>query len=219
MSAPITLYGFWRSNAAFRVRVALNIKGVDYREIPVDLDAGEQHTAEALARNPQGAVPALIEGDGAPLTQSLAILEYIEERFPEPALLPSDPAGRARVRSLASNVACDVHPLLVPRVRRYLTDEAGLGADDFRRWMTHWVGRGLRGIEANLTSSPSTGRFCHGDAITLADICVTGLALIPRLFKLDVPDAPVLNRIVDRCFADPAFARAHPLKQDGAPTG
>ena len=133
----IDVYGHWRSNAMYRVRVALKLKGVAYREIPVDIDAGEQRSPEFLARNPMGAVPALVEGELPPLTQSLALLEFIEERFPEPPLLPADARGRARVRSLACDVACDTHPLIVPRVRRYLTTEAGLDADAWRAWTTH----------------------------------------------------------------------------------
>ena len=214
---PLEIYGFWRSNAMYRVRVALNLKGVPFHEIPVDLDAGAQLRPEFLARNPQGSVPALLDGDLPPLTQSLALLEYLEERFPDPPLLPKDLRGRARVRALACNVACDIHPLIVPRVRAYLAREAGFDAEAFRRWLAHWVGHGLDGLEANLSTSPETGRFCHGDDVTLADICVTGLAMIGRVFKLDLPRTPVLTGIVDHCLAEPAFAAADPLKQPGAP--
>ncbi len=214
---PLDVYGFWRSNAMYRVRVALNLKGVPYNEIPVNLDTGEQHTAEFLARNPQAAVPALIEDDLPALTQSLAILEYLEERYPEPPILPADPRGRARVRALACNVACDTHPLIVPRVRTYLMKEAGFDQAAFRRWLAHWVGRGLNGLEASLSGSRETGRFCHGDRVTMADICVTGLAIIPRVFKLDVPATPTVTRIVDSCLAEPAFAKADPMQQPDAP--
>ena len=214
---PLDVYGYWRSNAMYRVRVALNFKKVPYNEIPVDLDAGEQHAPDSVARNPQAAVPALVEGDLPALTQSLAILEYLEERYPEPPMLPADPRGRARVRALAYNVASDTHPLIVPRVRTYLTDKAGFDQAAFRRWITHWVGRGLEGLEANLSGSRDTGRFCHGDRITMADICVTGLALIPRVFKLDVPATPTVTRIVESCLAEPAFAKADPMKQPDAP--
>lgn len=214
----IQIYGFWRSNAAYRVRVALNLKGVAYREIPVDLDAGAQHEAEFIRRNPQASVPALVEGDLPALTQSLALLEYIEERHPAPPLLPADPRGRARVRSLCCNVACDTHPLLVPRVRKYLAAHTDIGADGFRRWAIHWVGHGLEGLERNLSGSRDTGRFCHGDQVGLADICVAGLVVLGRVLKLDVPDTPVLTAVVDRCLAEPAFARADPSLQAGAPT-
>ena len=214
---PLDIYGFWRSNAMYRVRVALYLKNVPFHEIPVDLDAGAQLDPDFLARNPQGAVPALVEGGLPPLTQSLALLEYLEERFPEPPLLPRGLRARARVRALACNVACDIHPLIVPRVRKYLAREAGVDADGFRRWLAHWVGHGLEGLEANLSASPETGRFCHGDTVTIADICVTGLAEIGRLFKLDLPQTPILSRIVERCRAEPAFAKADPLAQPGAP--
>ena len=213
----LDIYGYWRSNAMYRLRVALNLKGVAYREIPVNLDAGEQHAPAFKARNPQASVPALVEGDLPALTQSLALLEYVEERYPEPPLLPADLRGRARVRALACNVACDIHPLIVPRVRRYLTAEAGFDHDGFRAWVTHWVGHGLEGLEANLAGSAETGRFCHGDAVTLADICVAGLVMIGDVLKLDVPRTPILTAIVDRCRAEPAFAAAEPLNQPDAP--
>ena len=216
---PLEFYGYWRSNAMYRLRVALNLKGVPYREIPVNLDAGEQHAPGFVARNPMAAVPALVDGDLPPLTQSLALLEYLEERFPEPPILPADLRGRARVRALAATVAADTHPLIVPRVRHYLTDRGGFDADAFRAWVTHWVGQGLEGLEANLAHSPETGRFCHGDRITVADICVSGLALIGRVFKLDVPKTPVLSAIVERCLAEDAFARAEPSRQPDAPQG
>ncbi len=214
---PLEIYGYWRSNAMYRLRVALNLKGVAFREIPVNLDAGEQHAPDFVARNPQAAVPALLDGDLPPLTQSLALLEYVEERYPEPPILPADARGRARVRALACNVACDTHPLLVPRVRAYLTTKGGFDADMFRAWVTHWVGHGLEGLEANLSASPETGRFCHGDRITMADICVSGLAMIGRVFKLDVPKTPTVTAILDRCWAEPAFAAAEPSRQPDAP--
>jgi maleylacetoacetate isomerase len=216
---PLEIYGFWRSNAMYRLRVALNLKGIPYREIPVNLDAGEQHAPDFLARNPMGAVPALVEGDLPPLTQSLALLEKLEELHPEPPILPRDPRGRARVRALAATVASDTHPLIVPRVRTYLTTKAGFDADAFRAWVSHWVGQGLSGLEANLARSPETGRFCHGDQITMADICVSGLVMIGRVFKLDVPSTPVLSAIVERCMAEDAFAKAEPSRQPDFPRG
>ena len=216
-SQLIDVYGHWRSNATYRVRVAMNLKGVSYREIPVDLDADEQRSPAFLSRNPMGAVPALVEGDFPPITQSLALLEYIEERFPDPPLLPADARGRARVRSIACDVACDTHPLIVPRVRKYLTATAGFDADAFRAWTTHWVGTGLESLDAKLNASADTGRFCHGDAVTMADICASGLAMIGRIFKLDVPRTPTLTAILDRCMEQKAFAEAEASCQPGAP--
>lgn len=215
----IEVYGHWRSNAMYRVRVALNLKGVVYRERPVDIDAGEQRSAEFLARNPMGAVPALVEGDLPPLTQSLALLEYIDERYPEPPLLPADARGRARVRSIACDVACDTHPLIVPRVRKYLTTTGGFDGDAWRAWTTHWVGTGMESLEAKLKASPDTGRFCHRDSITVADICASGMAMIGRIFKLDLPKTPILTGILDRCMAEKAFADAEASRQPGAPKG
>ena len=215
----IDIYGHWRSNAMYRVRVALKIKGVAFREVPVDIDVGEQRSPEFLRRNPMGAVPALVEGDLPPLTQSLALLEYIEERYPEPPLLPADARGRAWVRSIACDVACDTHPLIVPRVREYLMTTGGFDADAWRAWTTRWVGAGMESLEAKLNASPDTGRFCHGDRITVADICASGMAMIGRIFKLDLPPTPTLTAILDRCRAEPAFAEAEASRQPGAPRG
>ena len=213
----IDVYGHWRSNAMYRVRVALNLKGVAYRELPVDLDAGEQRSPEFLARNPMGAVPALVEGDLPPLTQSLALLEYIEERYPEPPLLPADARGRARVRSIACDVACDTHPLIVPRLRRYLTTTGGFDGEAWRAWTTHWVGTGMESLEEKLNASRDTGRFCHGDSVTIADICASGMAMIGRIFKLDLPKTPTLTAILERCGNEHAFAAAEASRQPGAP--
>ena len=214
---PIEIYGHWRSNAVYRLRVAMNLKGVPFRELPVDIDGGEQRSPAFLARNPMGAVPALVEGDGPPLTQSLALLEYIEELYPEPPLLPSDARGRARVRSIACDVACDTHPLIVPRVRKYLTTTGGFDADGWRAWTTHWVGTGMESLEAKLVASPDTGRFCNGDRITIADICASGMAMIGRIFSLDLPKTPTLSAILERCRTERAFADAEASRQPGAP--
>ncbi len=216
MTQPLTIYGFWRSNATYRIRVALNIKGISYQEIPVDLDNGEQYAADFLLRNPSAAVPAVIVPGGAPITQSLAILEYIEELHPEPPLLPAGARARARVRAFASDVACDSHPLIVPRVKKYLLG-AGFGDAEFREWQRHWITTGLRSIESKLAKSPETGLYCQGDAVTIADICLAGLAMAARLFKFEIDDIPTVDRIVDTCFALEAFARADPMKQSDAP--
>jgi maleylacetoacetate isomerase/maleylpyruvate isomerase len=214
----LVLYGFWRSMAAYRVRVALALKGLAAQEFPIDLDAGEQFAPDFLAVNPESAVPALIEPGQAPLTQSMAILEYLEERFPEPPLLPADLHGRARVRSLAALVVSDTHPLIVPRVRTNLTAEAGFDDAAFRAWSAHWITRGLATIEARLANDPATGAFCHGDGVTFADICLANLGLAARTLRFDLGQTPTVARILERCDALDAFAGAHPRRQLGAPS-
>jgi maleylacetoacetate isomerase/maleylpyruvate isomerase len=210
------LYGYWRSMAAYRVRVALNLKGLAAQETPIDLDAGEQLAPAFLAVNPEGAVPALIDEEGRAITQSMAILEYLEERFPDPPLLPADPTGRARVRSLAAVVVSDTHPLMVPRVRTYLTAN-GMDERALRAWSLHWVARGLGVIEARLARDAATGVFSHGDRPTLADLCLASLAVPIKTFGVDVAPYPTVARIVDACEKLDAFARAHPRLQAGAP--
>lgn len=222
MAEALRLYGFWRSAATFRVRAALNLKGIAYEEVPINLDGGEQNQPAYRAVNPDGSVPALVEPTlvkpgGNKLTQSLAILEYLEERYPETPLLPRDLHERARVRSLADLIACDSHPLIVPRVREWMIHEAELGADQWRAWQTQWFGAGMRGMEARLVDDPATGRFCHGGTPTIADLCLVSLALGVRVFKLDTGATPTVDRIVEACLAEEAFARAHPLRQVGAP--
>jgi len=213
----LALYGFWRSMAAYRVRVALALKSVAVQEVAIDLDAGEQFAPGFLAVNPEGAVPALIEPGQAPLTQSMAILEYLEERYPQPPLLPADPHGRARVRSLAALVVSDTHPLIVPRVRTYLAAEAGFDEAAVHAWSAHWVTRGLTAMEARLAGSPATGAFCHGDAVTFADICLGNLGIAARNLRIDLTQTPTVARIVERCDALEAFAKAYPLRQLDAP--
>ncbi len=211
------MYGFWRSQATFRVRVAMNLKGIAYREIPVDLDKGEQHGSEYQAINPLGGVPALMV-DGKPMTQSLAILEYLEDVHPEPALLPKDPLGRARVRGLAAIAVSDAHPLIVPRVRRYLSESAGFDAETWKAWQTQWFTASLRGYEARLAGSEATGGFCHGETPTIADICLAGLVAGSRLFSIPVGGVPTVERIMSRCMAEPAFERARAVHQSDFPS-
>ena len=183
-----------------------------------DPTAGEQFAPDFLAVNPEGAVPALLEPGHAPLTQSMAILEYLEERYPEPPLLPADLHGRARVRSLAALIVSDTHPLMVPRVRTYLADEAGFDEQALRAWSTHWASRGLASMEARLAADPATGAFCHGDAVSFADICLANLGIVARdLLRIDLGPMPTVARIIARCDALGAFANAHPLRQLGAP--
>jgi maleylacetoacetate isomerase len=212
------LYGFWRSLATLRVRIAMNLKGVAREEVMIDLNAAAQHSPEYRAVNPQGVLPALVDGDRPPLFQSMAILEYLEERFPTPPLLPSDPGGRARVRGLALIVACDAHPLIVPRIREFLEQQFQLSEAQRLAWSQHWLGEGLRAVEAHLVNDPETGALCHGDTISMADVCLVSLAVGYRhYFQGRVEEFPKCAKVVERCLADPAFADAHPLRQPGAP--
>ena len=212
------LYGFWRSLASYRVRVALAMKGMQAEEISVDLLKGRQNSDDYLAVNPQGVVPALVLDEGGPpLFQSLAILEYLEETRPQPSLLPKDPRGRARVRGLALIAAADGHPLVTPRIRTYLEKEMKQDESSRNRWLAHWTMRALDAIEGHLSKEKETGRFCHGDTPTIADICVTS-QMIGALayFNCDTKAMPTAMRIYNQCMEIDAFAKAHPLKQAGA---
>ena len=211
------LYGFWRSLATFRVRIALNMKGLPFEETMVNLPKGEQFLPEYKAVNPQSVLPALVDGEGPPLFQSMAILEYLDEMHPQPPLLPQDPRDRARVRALALIVAADAHPLVIPRIRNFLNKEYGVEEKVAEDWCRYWIGRACEALEANLASDRRTGRFCHGDAPTLADICLASHIAGANLFKVDLAPYPNCKRIVDNCLGIEAFARAHPLKQPGAP--
>jgi maleylacetoacetate isomerase len=213
----VKFFAFWRSLASFRVRIALNLKGLPAEVVDVDLMKGRQREAEYRAVNPQMVLPALVDGDGPPLFQSLAILEYLDETHPEPPLLPKEPRARARVRGLAQIVACDSHPLLVPRVREYLEHELKLDEAERLKWIHHWIGAALGALEANLAASHETGRYCQGDAVTIADICLVSQAVGAGFYKYDTSPFPTVRRIVDTCLQNEAFARAHPLKQPGAP--
>ena len=211
-----TLYGFWRSMAAYRVRVALYLKGIQVHEAAVNLDAGEQLSPEFLALNPEGALPALVEPGEPALTQSIAILEYLNERYPEPPLLPTDLHARARVRSLTALIASDTHPLIVPRVRSYLSTHASFDHAAWRAWATHWVTRGGAAMEKRLAADPATGVFCHGDQVSFADITLASLIVVARAIKFELTQIPTITRIVQRCEQMEAFQRASPLAQAGA---
>jgi maleylacetoacetate isomerase/maleylpyruvate isomerase len=215
----VKLYGFWRSLATYRVRVALGLKGIAAEEISIDILKGRQFTDEYKALNPQSVVPALVlEDGGAPLFQSVAILEYLDETHPQPALLPKDPRGRARVRGLALIAAADGHPLIVPRIRSYLEKDMGLDEASRNKWLAHWTLKALEAIEAHLVNEKETGRFCHGDAPTMADICLAGQVIgATSYFGCDVSKVPTAMRIYGECMKLPAFERAHPLKQPEAP--
>jgi maleylacetoacetate isomerase/maleylpyruvate isomerase len=211
------LFTFWRSMAAWRVRIALNLKGLKADSVYVDLDAGAQRDGAYREVNPQMALPALIDGEGPALFQSLAIVEYLDEVHPEPPLLPADPRGRARVRGLAMILASDSHPLLVPRVRAYLERELKLSEEQRQQWARHWVIDGLTAVEAHLARDRETGRFCHGGAPTLADICLVGHVGVARWLNCDLAALPTATRIAAACGALPAFAQAHPQAQADAP--
>jgi maleylacetoacetate isomerase len=214
----VKLFSFWRSLATFRVRIALNLKGIVPDEIvDVNLMQGKQRADAFRAVNPQMLIPALIDKEGPALFQSLAIIEYLDETHPEPPLLPSGPQARARVRALAQIVACDSHPLMVPRVREYLEHELKLDEAARVKWIQHWLGEALKALEANLSASRETGRYCQGDAISLADICLVSQAVGASFFNYDLAPFPTVRRIVDQCMQQDAFARAHPLRQPGAP--
>jgi len=212
------LHGYWRSSAAWRVRIALNLKGMDWADSPVHLvrDGGEQRRPGFLRLNPQGLVPALETADGV-LTQSLAIIEYLEETHSAPPLLPADPVGRARVRGLAQLVASDIHPLNNLRVLQYLRDS--LGIDDARRdaWYRHWVMEGLRALETRLAGEAATGVFCHGDTPGLADCCLVPQLYNARRYQCPLDGFPTLLRIDAACGEREAFRRAHPDSQPDAP--
>jgi maleylacetoacetate isomerase len=211
------LYSFWRSLATFRVRIALNLKGLAPDVVDVDLLKGQQRNPDFRAVNPQMLIPALVEDDGRVLFQSLAILEYLDEVRPDPPLLPRDPSDRARVRALAMIVACDAHPLLVPRVRNFLEREFKLDEPARLKWIHHWIREALLALETHLDRDPQTGRYCHGDRVTIADICLVSHAVGAKLFNVDLAPYPTVARIVDACLKDNVFARAHPLEQPGAP--
>ena len=216
-SPVFDLYAFWRTSATFRVRVALNLKGMVANEKFINMDAGEQRSADYLRINPLGGLPTLAEPGHAPITQSLAILEFLEETKPLPALLPADRHGRARVRSLCGMLAADTHPLITPRVKKYLTTEGGFDEAAWRRWQTQWFGTGLAALEQRLASEPQTGLYCHGDVPTMADICLASVVAVMRVFKIEVPNIPMIDRIVVQCSTLDAFARAEPSRQVGAP--
>lgn len=211
------LYGHWRSLATLRVRIALNLKGIEPEVVFIDLSKGEQLSDAYSKVNPEMVLPTLVDGSGPPLYQSLAILEYLDETHPKPPLLPADARGRARVRALAMIVAADSHPLMVPRVRNFLEGEFQLDEAQRAKWIGHFVHKGLHALEANLARDAETGKFCHGDQPTMADICLVGQVIGAGYFKLDVSAYPTVKRIADACMAIDAFARAHPLKQPDAP--
>jgi maleylacetoacetate isomerase/maleylpyruvate isomerase len=211
------LYSYWRSQATFRVRIALNLKGIAVEDSFIHLEKGDQYTDAYKAVNPLSVVPSLVLDDGTTLTQSMAILEYLEETHPAPALLPAHPLDRARVRAICQIAVSDSHPLMVPRVRHYLERELGLDEPTRTKWIQHWIGTAMRAIEAHLAGDKRTGRYCHGDAPTLADVCLVAQVVGARGQQCDLTPYPTAVRIADDCLKIPAFANAHPRLRPDAP--
>jgi maleylacetoacetate isomerase len=209
------LYDFWSSSAAYRVRIGLALKGLPYERVVVNrLNGVEEPGYHGV--NPQGFVPTL-EVDGGRLIQSLAILEYLDERHPEPPLLPRDPLGRARVRALSGLVACDIQPLNNQRVQDALLGEFGLDEAGLQHWYARWIGEGFAALERLLADSPETGRFCHGEVPGLADICLVPQVFNARRWRCDLGSYPTVRRIDEACRALPAFQAASPERQPDCP--
>lgn len=209
------LHGYYRSSASFRVRIALNLKGVTYDDTPWHLRHGAHLDAAFGAINPHKLIPVL-DDDGALLTQSMAIIEYLDETHPAPAFLPSTARDRAYVRALAQSIACDIHPIDNLRVLKYLrehfaADEAAVGT-----WYNHWIATGFAGLEAILAHDPRTGQFCFGNSPGLADILLVPQVVNAGNYKLDMQPYPTIQRIFDQCMTLPAFERAHPRHQADA---
>jgi len=211
------LYTYFRSSAAYRVRIALNLKGLGYDAVPVHLlkDGGQQRQEEFRNINPSGLVPAF-QDERITLTQSMAIIEYLEERFPAVPLMPQDAPGRARVRELAQIIACDIHPLNNLRVLRHLVKELELSEEQKTAWIRHWIGEGLTSLESHLARDPAAGPFCHGAAPTIADCFLVPQVFNAERFGIDLGACPNISRIYALCVDLPAFAAAHPSQQPDA---
>ena len=210
MTRPI-LYDYWRSSAAYRVRIALNLKGIDYESRAIDLRDDQQKSSEYRALNPQGLVPTL-EIDGQRLTQSLAIINYLDLKYPNQPLLPASAASRAHVVAMAMTVACDIHPLNNLRVLKYLKHELGQSQEAVDRWYTHWIEEGLPALEA--LARPQAGRFLFGDAPTGADVCLVPQLYNARRYNVPLDDYPTLLRAEENANKIEAFAAAHPDRQE-----
>jgi len=214
----LKLYSFWRSSAAYRVRIALNLKGLAYELVPVNLakDGGEQHSEGYHEVNPQELVPVLSHG-GRLIRQTIAIIEYLEEAFDGTRLLPSTARERARARGIAQLIACDIHPLNNLRVMQYLEREFGTPQLEREHWMRHWIATGFTALEEILSDSPSTGEFCEGDMPSIADICLVPQVYNANRFAVDLAPYPTIRRIADLCLTLPAFQNARPENQPDAP--
>lgn len=214
--SQIILHSYFRSSTSFRVRIALELKGLSYRYVAHHLRLGEHLENAYLEVNPQGLVPALIWTDGALITQSLAIMEFLDEVQPDPPLLPADPLGRARVRMLAQMIACDIHPINNLRVLTALRTEFGASDNDVTNWFRHWVNETFGPLEKMLSTDPAAGAFCHGDAPGLADICLAAQVANNARFGVDMTPYPTIARINAACMALPAFQKAAPANQPDA---
>jgi maleylpyruvate isomerase len=211
------LYTFFRSSASFRVRIALNLKGITYQQVPIHLrrGGGEQLQAVYTAVNPQALVPALEDG-GRILTQSLAIIEYLDEKYPNPPLLPKDPADKALVRSMALIIACEVHPIQNLRVLKHVKSTYKQTDEEVNKWAQHWINLGLAAFEQTIVAQPAPGKFCFGDTPTMADICLAPQLGNARRYGCDLSLYPAILSIETNCMAIPAFANAAPEKQPDA---
>ncbi|MBK9350641.1 MAG: maleylacetoacetate isomerase [Sulfuritalea sp.] len=212
------LYSYFRSSASFRVRIALALKGLAYDYVPVHLlkGGGQQFAAEFKAMNPAALVPVLQDDDGNALTQSLAIIEYLDETHPNPPLLPADAAGRARVRALALSIACEIHPLNNLRVLGYLTKTLGVTEEQKNAWYRHWVETGLETVEAMLAGDARTGMYCHGDVPTMADVLLVPQIFNAQRFNCRLDHVPTVMRIHQQCLGLSAFATSVPTEQPDA---
>ena len=210
------LYTYFRSSAAFRVRIALNLKGIAYQPQFVHLPKGAHRAPDYAEVNPQALVPTLVTDDGFRLAQSLAIIEFLEETHPKPALLPGEPKARARVRSLADLVACEIHPLNNLRTLQYLKRALGQNDEQVNTWYRHWIADGLGKLEAMLSGTEGTGRFCHGDAPTMADCCLVPQIFNAKRYDCDLSPYPATMRVFEQCMRLEAFDKAQPSKQPDA---
>ncbi|MGN8085840.1 maleylacetoacetate isomerase [Ralstonia sp. 22086] len=211
----IKLYNYFRSSASFRVRIALEVKGLSYDYAPVHLLKGEQMAPDFVKLNPDALVPVLCDGNDV-LNQSLAIVEYLEETHPEPTLLPGSPSNRAHIRAIALAIACEIHPLNNPRVLKYLKNTFNVEEEARNDWYRYWVKLGFAALEKRLSQSPPTGAYCVGDTPTLADVCLVPQVFNGKRFDVAVEDYPTLARIFEHCMAQEAFQRAAPGVQPDA---
>jgi len=211
------LFGYWRSSATYRVRIALALKELDYDYEPVNLLKGEQKSPDYLAKNPTGLVPTLVTNNGDIIAQSLAIMEYLEDAFPAPSILPGDLAGRAHARAIAATLACEGQPFMNLRIQKYLKDEKSFDDDDMKEWLSRWPGGAMAAAEK--MARDAAGDYCVGDTPSIADCCLVPQWFGALRFGIDISAMPRLNEIYERCLKHPAFEKAHPMNQPDAVKG